>query len=457
MKKLILLFLFLTSMFSLSFAWCLTWNYKIIWPNYTKIDIENTYKINSFVGKVSWYIIKNNKPVVTYQWDKLSYIFQKPWKVVVKADFSLSWCNYSLNKPVFVYKKILLAIWNYKKIISALNLANENILFTGSTFDNIDENILKISDYVFIPQETVLLFLEKHKKDLNNKSIILLISSFKGFYSKLIIPYIKDLKNTKVYIYDQKDFLNIIYDIYQNKKLSDANLVSLKSNSKTYLPLSYFVNKLIQKWISIDLIWIVLVAVFWTILIAFFRQIIWFSVFGVYTPLIFSILIVIFGWKLTLSLFFLSILANIVTYFITRKIYVLYSSKISLNYIIYTILSIIFIGVLFSYDYIDFRGIWNWVVLLFIILPLLTKNLIKEDTKIFSKAFLIFVIEFIFITSILLFLFSINILKYILVAYPDLLWLCLLIVILIGRFTWLQLLEYIRFAPLIKKNLYEEE
>jgi len=88
---------------------------------------------------------------------------------------------------------------------------------------------------------------------------------------------------------------------------------------------------------------------------------------------------------------------------------------------------------------------------------LLSKNLIKEDTKVFSKSFLLFITEFFFITFTLLLLFHSTLLKYILVAYPDLLWLCVLVVILIGRFTWLQLLEYIRFAPLIKKNLYEEE
>jgi hypothetical protein len=95
--------------------------------------------------------------------------------------------------------------------------------------------------------------------------------------------------------------------------------------------------------------------------------------------------------------------------------------------------------------------------LLFMILPSLTKNLIKEDTQIFSKGFAIFIWEFVLITGFLLWLFHIDILKYTLIAYPDLLWLMMLFAILIGRFTWLQLLEYIRFAPLIKKSLYEEE
>jgi len=147
----------------------------------------------------------------------------------------------------------------------------------------------------------------------------------------------------------------------------------------------------------------------------------------------------------------------LITYLITKKIYILYSSKISLNYIIYTILSIIFVWLALSYNYIDLADISYGVILLFFILPLLSKNLIKEDTKVFSKGFALFWVEFFFITLTLLGLFHLTLLKYVLVSYPDLLWLEALVVILIGRFTWLQLLEYIRFAPLIKKNLYEEE
>jgi hypothetical protein len=121
------------------------------------------------------------------------------------------------------------------------------------------------------------------------------------------------------------------------------------------------------------------------LIIAIFRQIIGFSVFGVYTPLLFALLLVVFGYKITLLLFVASILANIVTYFITKKIYILYSSKISLNYIVYTVLTIIGAGILASYNLLDLTVLNLSVVLLFFILPVLTKNIVKEDTNIFSK------------------------------------------------------------------------
>jgi len=198
-----------------------------------------------------------------------------------------------------------------------------------------------------------------------------------------------------------------------------------------------------------------LVAVFWTLIIAFFRQVIGFSVFWVYSPLIFSVLIVVFWYKVVLLLFVLSLLASIITHIITCRLYVLHSSKISLNYIIYAIITIFFMGLFF--EKIDFSEVNLSIAVLFVIFPYLTKNLVKEDTKFLSKSFLLFILEFVIITVFLLILFKISLIKNILIAYPDLLWVLLILAILIGRFTWLQLFEYIRFAPLIKKSLYEEE
>jgi hypothetical protein len=131
----------------------------------------------------------------------------------------------------------------------------------------------------------------------------------------------------------------------------------------------------------------------------------------------------------------LAILAQLLTYIITKKIYILYASKISLTYIIYVIISIVVVGLLIKLGlFTDFK-VDNSVVLAYFIMPLLTKNLIKEETSIFSRSFWVFIIEFVFIVSVLLILFHVNFLKYLLVAYPDLLWFFIIIVILIGRFT----------------------
>ena len=467
MKKFLLFVLSFFLLFSFSFAnstwesltWCklLEQKYQISWPSITKVNFLSTYKI-LWVQNVDWKVSKWWKIVIDQTSNAFSYAFKTPWKVKLIANFKKDDCYLSLEKNISIYNKIILTFRERSNnFISALNLDKKNIYIKNLSLDKVDKHLLKISDWIILSQDNVIPFFSDYQEYLNNKNIVLLIWTFKWFFSKLIIPYIKDLKNTNVYIYDKQNFLNIISDIYQDKPLSKNNLIAIDNKQHTYLPLSYFLNKLIQQWVNIEIIGLILLAVFATLLIAIFRQIIWFSVFWVYTPLLFSILILLFGVKLTFLLFILSLFSNILSFLITKKVYVLYSSKISLNYVIYAIVSIIFVWILASSNLINLSEINTSVILLFFIIPLLTKNLIKEDTKIFSKSFALLVWEFVLVTSTLLFILKSSFLKYTLIAYPDLLWLLLIFVILVGRFSWLQLLEYIRFAPLMKKSLYEEE
>ena len=486
MKKLFIIILFLFSFFNLVFAndqqksSLLTWNtvltwiqqncnlykgkFSIIWHDDIKVWHNSTFNIKN-IHNISWDIYRNKKKVFSNKWNFFSYSFKSPWKVKLQAIFKYKNCDIKITKNLNIYDEFIVSLMKEKDIsfISSLWNKKQHIYYKNYSLEDIFKNkyILDTADYIIIDKDYIIPFLLKlwSWKNVNNaQKFVFLVSSSKWFFSRLIIPYIKWLNKNNIYIYKKERFLEIITNIYQWQDLDKKNLLSLSNVwNKIYLPLSYFLNKLIEHHLNIEIFWIALLALFWTLLVAFFRQVIWFSVFWVYTPLIFSLLIITLWYKITLLLFLISVLSSMLTYFITKKIYILYSSKISLNYIIYVILSIILIWMLLNYVNFNFSEVNSSVILSFFVMPLLTKNLIKEDTKIFSKTFLLFVSEFIFIVAIFLTIFKINLLKYILIAYPDILWLFVVVVMFIGRFTWLQLLEYIRFYPLIKKNLSEEE
>ena len=455
--------------FSFSFSWTVNtwscWEYKkvftIDWHSITKIWVSELYKVK-WINNVNWDVIKQRKTVITKDNKEFKHSFVTPWNILLEWHFKYSWCNLILKKEINIYKTIILSL-NNKDVdfIWALNLKKKNIYIKNIPLKNLKQYnyILNESDYILVNQQFIIPFLSKFMSDINykNKKIVLFIWSFKWFYAKLLIPYTRTLSKN-IYIYDKNNLLNVVSSIYQWKKLDNKNsLYNRNIWNNFYFPLSYFVGKLISTWVNIEIIWIILLSILWIIIVSFLRQIIWFSIFWLYTPLLLSILILIYGYHAVIILFIISVFATLMNHFITKRIYILYSSKIALNYMIYTVLSIIFLWILISLWYINNIHIdMNWIILFFVI-PLLTKNLIKEDTNIFSKSFMYLFVEFIVILLILLSIYNITYLKYILVAYPDLLWLFIPITIFIWRFTWLQLLEYIRFYPLIKKNIYEEE
>ncbi len=482
MKKILLVMLFI---FSLSFVqanndidnnndstW--TWDvqncsiyddkFNIKWLDHVKSWYYLSFTIDN-VQDISWEVIRNKEVVASNEWRAFSYSFNVPWEVNLKASFNYKWCELTVNKTVHIYEKIISSLMEKKDttFISTLWDDSQDIYYNNYELDGLFKNdsLIDMSDYVIINQDYVIPFLLRLwdlKQQYSWKKFVFLVSSSKWFFSRLIIPYIKGLDKEYIYVYDKENFFEVFNSIYNDKNLNIKNLLS-SSNvwDKIYLPLSYFVNKLVESQLNIEILWTVLLTLFWTLVVAFFRQIIWFSVFWVYTPLIFAVLLITLWYKLALFLFWLSVLSGIITYFFTKKIYILYSAKISLHYIIYVILSIIVVWILITYMDFNLSSVNSSVILSFFIMPLLTKNIIKEDTRIFSKTFLFFILEFIVVTTLLLALFKIDFLKYILVAYPDMLWIFIVLVVLIGRFTWLQLLEYLRFHPLIKKSNYEEE
>jgi len=434
--------------------------FKISWPDFTKISYPTKFEVEN-VKNVSWSIYKNNQKVFTTNSTLFLYSFQKPGNVIISANFSYKNCNIQLEKKVNIYNKFVLLIKDEEvSFIPYDKLKEKGILIIKYNDIKIPEQIIDMSDFILLDKKFAIDFfsnLDKTKK-YNNKKFVIFISNYKSFFSKLIIPYIKWIYYNNIYLYSKQSFLNVLEDIYLWKDFKKENLLTPSNiKDKIYFPLSYFVNKLIEHGIDIKIIQLVLVVLVWTMIVAIFRQFIWFSVFGVYTPLLFTILIVLAGYNIVLFLFILSILANIITFFITKKIYILYSSKIALNYIIYVIISIIFTWLFMKYNIVNIQAITNTTLLIFFMMPLLSKNLVKEETNIFSKSFWIFILEFTIISSILLIIFKWDFLKYILISYPDLLWLLAILTIIIGRFSGLQLLEYIRFYPLIKKWMYEEE
>ena len=432
---------------------------SIVGSDITKINVPVKYEIKNSPNQaqITWNVLKSWNIVLVKNWGNFIYSFKTPWSVTLQALVAYSWCNYKLSKSIKIYKKIILLYQINNTFLSTINSAKKFVLIKNiNNFSN--NSLLKISDWILLPVSKFIdLFNNVPSDILNWKNLVIFSSNFIDFYKKVLLSYTKKFSNTKIYLFKKDKLLDVISNIYENKPLDKNALLNLSLKTSKFLPLSYAVNKLIQSNLLVKVIWIVLISIVWLLLISIFRQIIGLSVFWVYTPLIFAVIIILFGFKITFILFILSLIANIITSLLTNKIYVLYSSKIALNYTIYAIITILFFSLAVDYFPLDLWKINLSIVLLFLLLPLLTKNFIKEDTKIFSKTFFFFLVEFLFVTTILLLLFKWTMLQYILVAYPDLLWIILGLNILVGRFTWLQLLEYIRFAPLIKKSLYEEE
>jgi DNA integrity scanning protein DisA with diadenylate cyclase activity len=106
---------------------------------------------------------------------------------------------------------------------------------------------------------------------------------------------------------------------------------------------------------------------------------------------------------------------------------------------------------------IDFSVFNNWLVIFPIIfLIVVADKVFYEWFKIQSKTRIISFIEFLIVSAVVYWILSRDGLKQLLLSYPEFIIIIFILNILVGRFTWLQLLEYFRFIPLLEKESNSE-
>ena len=114
-----------------------------------------------------------------------------------------------------------------------------------------------------------------------------------------------------------------------------------------------------------------------------------------------------------------------------------------------------YFGILKDNSWISFRQ--EYVIFPMIFIGMTADKIFTETSKLLSLKWVKNMIEFLFVSWVLVLIISSKTVQYFLISYPELILLMIAINIAVGRFTGLQLLEYRRFLLFIKKHIEEEE
>lgn len=440
----------------------------------------------------------NKDPYVTYelwQWEQLLtsgegtslvYTFDKAWEYLVKMKWTLgTTCSHEAKYSIHVYEKIYTYIW---PSLEELTLAHEGmagswiyikefIIENGTTPDQLTkilaDNVyyLKYADILFLESSVVSPFFETLVTlqqliwfTIHDLDLYVLADINQSAFRRMLARYHNVMWLEKIYVIEKQYIGSLFTSLFLNKDISTLSFVKTYAVSLAYsnkfLIISYLVDYLLQHEFPIGTLLFVLILPFLVLIISLSRQVIGLSIFGVFNPLLFAFSLHIIGIPLTLIFFVAAFLATIFMRIFTKKIYLLYSAKISLLVVLYSILSL---GALWAVNYfgwavLDYNLFQNtYIIFPFLFLIMVGDRVFSEKFYLFDKGWWIGLLEFFLVSVVLYQVMSSLRVQNILLWYPELSLLSILILVLIGRFTWLQLLEYIRFMPLIKHYFEEEE
>nr|MDD3719764.1 7TM domain-containing protein [Candidatus Gracilibacteria bacterium] len=477
---------------------CADNKYEIIGDFDTKLNSNLLYSIkNTLAGEektdilVDFSVEKNGQKLAEKNTEKFNIVFADIGPILIKAKVTEknTDCVYNLQKNINVYSKIV----SYISDKSDLNLSfdndfkKNNIFFNETILESKNSSLIgeqflsQVTDKLYIFQDSDIIIInssnyleilqgfEKLSKVYNinfpNKKIFIVTDSSFILSKKLLSNFINSLE-VSIYTFTPSNLLNFLNyislgrsstDIIKNKEYG-INQISFEDNSSSLFFLTNFTNKLISSGFPISILGIIFSLGVAVTVINFIRQFVGISIFNLYYPIFFALSVYLFSFQITLVLFISSILSMYFMKMIYKKVHFLLNTKLSLFFVLYLIISILTIGILNIFNLIDFIDLKsNLVVFPFIVIPMVAYKLLADERNVFSIAFLFYLSEFIFVSLVAYFIIKSSFIQNIFLAYTELLIVVFLINFLIGKFTGLQVLEYIRFLPLIKRHFQEEE
>lgn len=470
---------------------CIKNKYFVEWFDNVKVNTLVKYTLKTKENlSIKWSVVFK----LFFSWDleqvvtgtTFSFYPEKQGIYILLVDIKENNCNYEIKKEIKVYKNIYFYIGVYNDKLSLLNesifkkkwILLEALYIPPKWFYTQEELLnrfirkiyyLKAADYIFINFPQISYIFDVLKKiqllysvNFSTKKIYLIEKQRNNLLKKLLIKYMRILKIDTINIVLEKnllDFFDALTNSKDRKNYIYTYKLTLSSISKWYI-LSYIVDWLLFQWFPSNLLAIFLLSSLVLLVISFFRQVIWFSVFWVYNPLLFWLSLYILWIKFSFIVLIIWIFAILLTNLFVKRIYLLYTAKMSLFFILYFLIllfSFYFLKQVFGLSLVK-NDIFKNILVIFPIFSvgIVATKLISEDMKIMSVKFLVSLIEFFILSFITYWIYKSIYLQNLLLVYPDIVFVILVINLLIWRFTGLQLFEYFRFMPLIKKELEEE-
>lgn len=295
---------------------------------------------------------------------------------------------------------------------------------------------------------------------MHNQSIVFITERSLGIVARTTRGAVALLKPSQVLI-TRKEAVNPILlsasveeftDTIQTRDIDYQVIDSAPLSLRPWDFLSMLVNYLLSRGVSAQAVILLLMLPIIATIFSFLKQVIGITTFGLYTPSIVALSFLALGWWVGL----LSLLFILIMGYITRSAMkqwrLLYIPKVAiiLTVVSITLLCLVAIGtasgLVFSRD----------TIFILLIMSTLSENFLNLKTEEGWWSALIGILETVFGSLLCVFIIQSQTLQSVVLAYPEIIFLTILINVFLGRWTGLRLLEYFRFREVFN-HLQEEE
>ena len=238
------------------------------------------------------------------------------------------------------------------------------------------------------------------------------------------------------------------------KKLEEKNIEFTEAKKQNIVfihPgnfLSHIVSYLLWKDIAHNIILLILMLPVAATVVVFFRQIIGITSFGIFTPALLAVTFLATGLSYGLLMFFVILIAGWLLRWAIQNVKLLSVPRISIVMIFVSFIMLLLLGVWVYFEKAFVYSIWAFpmLILAFVIEKYVTSHIEKG-----MKEAMILLFSTLFIAIISYFVMNWLWMQTLLIAYPEIIFALVVINVLLGKWTGMRLVEYLRFKVLINK------
>lgn len=233
----------------------------------------------------------------------------------------------------------------------------------------------------------------------------------------------------------------------------EYRLVDARSEKSKLFFLSHAVTNFIAKGIPTNTIYLILAFPFITLLITFVRQIIGLTTFGVYTPTVLTLSLLILGIYLGIGTLLIVVLVSYLLRTLLNRTKLLYIPKTSL---ILSAIGLSFLAVIWILSYYRVSLAASLAIFPMLVMSTISEKFLSAQSEEGLREALWGVVKTIAVAVAAYYLIVWTAFNNLIMSWPELIIVPLIIMVLLGKFTGLRLTEYFRFRSLFKEKDIEE-
>ncbi|MBI5037423.1 MAG: hypothetical protein HZC01_01820 [Candidatus Kerfeldbacteria bacterium] len=260
----------------------------------------------------------------------------------------------------------------------------------------------------------------------------------------------------------RKESLNPIFETDEDAELVpnlesraiEYRIVDSRSEKSNFFFLSHAISTFIAKGIPTNTIYLILAVPFIAFIITFARQVIGITAFGLYTPLVIALALLILGLWVGLGTVLVVVAISYLLRLALSRFRLLYIPKTSL---ILSAIGLSFLAVIWIVSLYELSLAATLAIFPMLVMSTISEKFLSAQSEEGLGSALSGVVTTIVVSTVAYYVVVWDTFTNLIMSWPELILVPLLGTIILGKFTGLRWTEYVRFRSLLKEKTIEEE